>query len=255
MAFKDPIKFFYLFCLLLVGGCGLVPNFSGDSMTNAEKAKLYMQMGMRYLDLNILDVAKEKLTLAARLDSGNADIRGALAAFYERIKDYPAAEDSYQAAVSKAPGNFNIKSNYGRFLCERGNYQQALAMLQDAVDQPMNNRQWFALSNLGHCYVLQNDLAHGEEYCRKALALQPEFAPALLEMQKISYQNRQYLSARAFLERYLSVAEQSPESLWYAFQTERALGDSATADGYSEQLLTSFPASKEAQEIRNVTGK
>ena len=112
-----------------------------------------------------------------------------------------------------------------------------------------------ALTNLGYCYVLQNDLAHGEEYCRKALALQPEYAPALLEMQKISYQNRQYLSARAFLERYLAVAAQSPESLWYAFQTERALGDSAAADGYSEQLLTLFPASKEAQEIRNVTGK
>jgi type IV pilus assembly protein PilF len=255
MAFKALVKIIYILVPLLTGGCGLVPNFSGDSMSNAEKAKLYMQMGIRYLDLNILDVAKEKLTLALRLDSGNAEIRGALAAFYERIKDYPAAEDSYEAAVSRAPDNFSIKSNYGRFLCERGHYKQALAMLQDALDQPMNNRQWFALTNLGNCYVLQNDLAHGEEYCRKALALQPDYAPALLEMQKISYQNRQYLSARGFLERYLAVAPQSPESLWYAFQTERALGDGVAAAEYSEQLITSFPASKEAQEIRNVIGK
>ena len=255
MAFKPPVKIYFLFLLLLLGACGLVPNFSRETMSNAEKAKLYMQMGIRYLDLNILDVAKEKLTMAVRLDSGNAEIRGALAMFYERIKDYPAAVDSYEAAVSRAPDNFNIKANYGHFLCERGEYPKALAMLQDALDQPMNNRQWFALSNLGNCYVLQNDMPHAEEYCRKALALQPEFAPALQEMQKISYQNRQYLSARGFLERYLAVAAQSPETLWYALQTERALGDSAAADSYSEQLLTLFPASKEAQEVRNVTGQ
>jgi type IV pilus assembly protein PilF len=74
-------------------------------------------------------------------------------------------------------------------------------------------------------------------------------------MQKLSYSNRQYLSARGFLERYLAVAKHTPETLSTAFQTERALGNSKGADGFADELLTQFPLSKEAQLIKTATGR
>ena len=54
--------------------------------------------------------------------------------------------------------------------------------------------------------------------CVKLCCLQPDFAPALQEMQKISYENRQYLSARAFLERYLGVAKHTPKPYGLPFK-------------------------------------
>lgn len=246
-------------CFLVVAGisngCGLIPDFGQNSMSNAENAVLNMEMGTRYLEMGMLDVAKEKLELALDLDSGNGDIHNAMGVFEERIKNYEATNDHYESAVSKAPDNFGIKSNYGRFLCDRGDYKKGMAILQQALDAPMNNRQWFALTGLGICYVKQNDLQHGENYLRQALQIQADYPPALLEMQKISYQNRQFMSARAFLERYLSVAKHTPESLWIAFQTERSLGNSKIAEEYAEQLQNAFPSSKEAQQIKTVIGK
>lgn len=237
------------------GGCALIPDFGSGSMSDAEKAKLNMQMGTRYLEMGMLDVAKEKLELALDLDSGNADIHNVMGIFYERIKEYDKAADQYESAVSKGPDNFDIKSNYGRFLCERGDFKKGMTVLQEALDAPMNNRQWFALSSMGICYVKQNDVSHGEDYLRQALQLEPDYPPALLEMQKISYQNRQYMSARAFLERYLAVGKHTPETLWIAFQTERSLGNQKMAEEYGQQLVGSFPASKEAQQIKNAVGK
>lgn len=241
--------------LLVVGGCGLLPNMSHDSMSNDEKAVLYMQMGLRYLGMDKLDLAKENLDKALRLDSGNAEIHNAMGEFYEHIKDYGAAEDNYETAARKASGNYNIKTNFGRFICERGNYQKGMSLLKEALDQPMNNRQWYTLTSMGVCYVKQDDLQHAEESFRQALLIQPDYAPALQEMQKISYRNRQYMSARAFLERYLAVSKHTSETLWFAFQTERALNNSKTAEEYADQLLTLFPASKEAQEIKTALGQ
>lgn len=239
----------------LATACGLIPDFSQSSMSNAENAKLHMQMGTRYLEMGMLADAKEKLETALDLDSGNADIHNAMGVFYERIKEYDKAADRYETAVGKDPENFDIKSNYGRFLCERGNYPKGMATLQQALDAPMNNRQWYALTSMGICYVKQNDRERGEGYLRQALQLQPDFPPALLEMQRISYENRQYMSARAFLERYLAVGRHTPETLWLAFQTERSLGNEKMAQEYGQQLVGSFPASKEAQEIKKVIGR
>lgn len=243
-----------LFTALAVS-CGLVPNFSGGSISSAEKAQLYMQMGARYLEMDKLDVALEKLEAAKSLDSSNADIYNALGGFYEHIKEYDKAQDNYETAVRKGSENYNIKSNFGRFLCDRGDFKRGMALLQDAIDLPMNNRQWIAITNMGICMVKQNDLVRGEEYLRQALLLQDDYALALLEMQKISYEKREYLSARAFLERYLGGASHTPETLWIAFQTERAMGNEKLAEEYGTQLINTFPASKEAQQIKIALGK
>ena len=255
----QPKQFGKIACFLaaaaISNACGLIPDFGQNSMSNAQKAALYMEMGSRYLEMGKLDVAKEKLEEAMSLDSGNGDVHNAMAVFYERIRNYDAAAERYESAVDKAPDNFSIKSNYGRFLCDRGNFAKGMTVLHQALDAPMNNQQWYALTGLGICYVKQNDLQHGESYFRQALQLEPNYPPALLEMQKISYQNRQFMSARAFLERYLAVGKHTPESLWIAFQTERSLGNSKIAEEYGEQLLTSFPSSKEAQQIKTAIGK
>lgn len=239
----------------LLGACGLLPDFGGKGMSSHEKANLNLQMGVRYLEMGMLEVAKEKLEKAYDLESGNPETLNALAVFYERIKDDEQATDFYQAAIGKDPDNYSTKNNYGRFLCERGKHDKGMAMLQEALDSPMNQRPWLALSNIGICLLLQNDPAKGEEYLRRALFAEPEYPPALLEMLKISYNNRQYMSARAFLERYLAVAKHTPESLWFGFQTERALGNHQAAENYKEQLLINFPTSTEALQAKTAISK
>jgi len=219
-------------------------------MSSEEKANVYLQMGVRYMEMGRLNVAKKNLEKALDEDSSSAGVHSAIAVLYERIKRFGDAKTHYQRAISLDNENPQPKNNYGRFLCEQGDYQQGLAHLTVALNMPLNTRKWFALTNAGICQSKQGNKKQAEIYFRQALKLNWDYAPALLEMQKISYHQREYMSARAFLQRYLGVAQETAETLWYAYQTERSLHDAQAAENYRLKLLKKFPDSVEAKKIQ-----
>lgn len=239
---------------MLLTGCNLASKLT-DGKSSAEKAQLNLQLGVRYLEMGLIDVAQEKLETALSQDSGNAEIHNALGVFFERIKDYEEAADYYQSALRRDPENTSIKSNYGRLLCEQGDIDKGKKLLQEALDSPVNSRPWITMTNMGLCFSKQNDVQRSEDFFRQALNTNPEYPPALLEMQKISYNSQQFMSARAFLQRYLVTAKHTPETLWIGFQTERALGNATLADEYKEQLINNFPTSREAQDARSAISR
>jgi len=130
-----------------------------------------------------------------------------------------------------------------------------LALLQESLDSPLNKQSWLTLSNIGLCYLQKNDTPQAEQYFRRALQDNPRYPLALQEMAKISYNKQEFMSARAFLERYAAVGKHTPETLWIGFQTERALGNRDSADDYKERLIISFPASTEALQVKSAISK
>ena len=100
--------------------------------------------------------------------------------------------------------------------------------------------------NAGTC-AKDSDLVLAENYLRKALAVQPDYPAALLQMSEVAYSREFYLQARAFLERYVSVASDTPDSLWLAYRVEVAMSDPVSARTYAKRLLRKFPESIEAR--------
>lgn len=219
-----------------------------EKMPKEEEAALYRNLGERYLEMGRLKEAKKNLEKAEKIIS-NADIHNSLGALNERLGLFTEAESEYQQAIALDENNARVKNNYGRFLCERGNYKGGMVLLNEALIAPLNNRKWIAYTNIGHCQLKSNKKYLAEASLRKALQLNKNFPPALFEMQKISYHSGKYMSARGFLERYLSVSGHNAGTLWYAVQTERALGNEKLVEGYKEKLNGLFPTSKEAQQI------
>lgn len=226
---------------------------TADKTTSAEKAQIYLKIGISYMDLNNLNVAKEKLETALKWDDNNADVHNAVAVLYERIKKLKLANQHYQTAIDLAPENYSVKNNYGRFLCDQKKYAEGLVHLTAAFKMPLNNRKWLALTNAGRCKLQQGNKRIAENYFRMALATNRLYAPALLEMQKISYHQGKYMSARAFLQRYLSIARHNAITLWYGFQTERSMGNAHLAEEYRQKLFARFPDSTQSQQLKSVT--
>lgn len=250
MKYKQLVKYLPLILTcLMVSGC-FSSQGSKDSLSKEEKSKLYLQMGVRYLEMNMLKEAKDNLEAAEKIDSNNANTHNTLAALYERLSMFPEALEQYQQALALDNDNAGIKNNYGRFLCERDDYEIGMQLLNEALVMPLNNKKWFAYTNIGLCEMRKGNQTVAEANFRNALQFNKNFAPALFEMQKISYHSAKYMSARAFLQRYLSVSQHNSESLWYAVQTERALGNQKLAENYREKLFRLFPASKEAQQLK-----
>lgn len=244
-------KYFFLglFALLVVG-CSQ-NNLTVKKLSKQEQSGLYRELGVKYFQLGFLEDAKKKLTKALQINPKDAQTHNALGVLYGRLGDNNSAKKHFDMAISLNPNDSKIKNNFGRFLCEQGQYNQANEYLHAAANDPANQIQWQVLTNLGHCELLQSHKQKAILYFKKALLQNPDHAPALLEMAKVYYEDRKYMSARAFLERFFSASGrfQTADSLYLGYQIETALGADKQAEQYRASLLRQFPDSPEAEKI------
>lgn len=234
--------------LLAFALCALILVACASSAQKKAEADVYLQLGVRYLSMNRLEVAKENLERVLSMDSNNIQAHNALGFLYEKIEKYPEARAHYQTALKLAPDDLSIQNNFGRFLCERREFEQGTALLNKAIANLLNDRPWLALTNAGLCQLGMGQQQKAKAYFKQALQMNGNYPPALLEMQKISYQNKEYWLAKSYLQRYVSVGPQTAESLWVAIQTERALGNYGLANEYQNELLEKFPLSNQARQ-------
>jgi len=233
-------------CVTALVACGS----AGTKSNNAED--VHLQLGVRYLSMNKLELAKENLQLALKKNSGNTQAHNALAFLYEKLNQTDKAKEHYETALALTPDDLGVKNNFGRFLCEHGRFEEGMALLSETSSNPLNDRQWLALTNAGRCGLSMGQKQQAENYFRQALQLNSAYAAALSEMQKIAYEKGDYWASKGFLQRYLGVAAHTAETLWFAAQTERALGNKELAREYKNLLLEKFPLSAEAQKIAAV---
>ncbi len=220
------------------------------SKAPAEKpTDIYLQLGIRYMELNKLELAKENLQKALEKDSRNAKAHSALAFLYEKINHFDEARQHYEAALSLSPDDIGIENNYGKFLCDRRQFDRGLSLLAQATSNLLNDRQWMALTNTARCHLGMGQRSQAISLLKQALDMNEKYPPALLEMQKISYQMGDYKAAEDYLQRYLGEAAHTPETLWVGIQTEQALGNLSLANEYRSLLLDKFPNSNEAKQI------
>jgi type IV pilus assembly protein PilF len=248
----DTPKMINKFALILIvgtiSGCGLMGDGQDDN-----PADVHLQLGVRYLSMNKLELAKENLEESLDNQSNNPQAHNALAFLYEKLNQYDNAKDHYETALRQMPNDLGVKNNFGRFLCEHGEREEGLRLLTEASANPLNDRQWLALTNAGRCQLSMGQKALAENYFKQALQLNNAYAPALSEMQKIAYEKGDFWASKGYLQRYLGVGAHTPETLWFAAQTERALGNKELANEYKKLLQEKFPLSDEAKKIAGVS--
>jgi type IV pilus assembly protein PilF len=218
-------------------------------------SQIYVEKGVKYMDAGNYDVALKDMKRAIDLDDDNSEAYNAIAVLYERIDQYPNAEANFKKALSVKPDNYGAHNNYGRFLCNRGRPVEAFQEFQKIIGNKLYDQPWVALTNAGICARGAGKRGEAEDYLRQALEVAPNFPPALLEMAKLSRENGQNLSARAFLQRYFAAAGPSPSSLLLAIEIETSLGNSDVAQEYAQALRSQFGGSKEASEARRRLGE
>lgn len=214
--------------------------------------EVYLQLGIRYMDLNKLELAKENLIKALEKDSNNARAHGALAYLYEKISHYDLAKQHYDAALGLTPDDIGIQNNYGKFLCDRRQFDRGLGLLTQATSNLLNDRPWMATTNAARCHLGMGQRSQAIVLLKQALGLNSQYSAALFEMQKISYQMGDYRAAEDYLQRYLGEASHTAETLWIGIQTEQALGNMSLANEYRTLLLDKFPNSNEAKQVAGV---
>lgn len=210
-------------------------------------AKIYVDMGMAYMRDGQSAIAMKKLKKALEVDDDYAQAHNVIAILYEGLGNDELAGKHYEEAVKLDNQDPYIRNARGSYYCKRGRLEDAEQDYQKALANPLYPTPWVALTNAGLCRERADDKAKAENYYRRALTANGKYATALLQMAKLSLEQKKSLSARAYLERYHGQMQPSAASLWLGIQIERQLKDMAKADEYRKKLFKEFPDAPEIQ--------
>lgn len=214
-----------------------------------EAARANVRLAVAYMHRREYEVAMAKLQRALEQDPKNADAHTTLGVLYETLGERKKAGTHYREAVHLAPDDPNAHNNYGTWLCQDGRLKQAQKEFTKAAESPFYKTPQVALTNAGSCAMRDGEVARAEQYFRRALAVDEAYPDALYQMASLKYQQGDYMSARAFVQRYLSIARANAESLALAIRIENALGVDDAAWEYTSELIADFPDSPQARAI------
>jgi type IV pilus assembly protein PilF len=240
---------------VLMAGCVSTTTSTGSSGQSdakadpADAAELNYQLGARYYRNGSYELARDRLLGSIKLDPKNAIAHYTLALTYEKLGNLRLATESYENAVRVAPNDYNVQNAYAVFLCNQRQFEDARKQFDRAIKVRENDTSEITMTNAGVCMMQQPDVVAAEEYFRAALMRKSNYGEALIQMSLLKFSTEDYLSARAFLQRYLSTNVATSGVLYLGVRIEERLGDDRAKTDYSNQILRDFPQSPEARRI------
>ena len=199
--------------------CVFVASLFACSNSNVKKeehetpAEINAQLGLDYLQQGDVDIAIQKLKRAQEQNPNLAATYHYYGLLYQRLSSWDLADQNFKHALDLAPHDAAIQNNYGAFLCDRGRYREAEKLFLEAGRSPEYKRSYEAYENAGLCVQRIPDRKKAEQYFRHALEINPVLPTSLFNMAQLSFEDGDYLKARAFLQRYHGVVSPSPPTL------------------------------------------
>lgn len=234
--------------LLTMVGCNATGNTRPEYVAPDPKAaEINMRLGLNYMERGEYAIALEKLEKALKQNPNLPSAHNTIALLYQQLGEDEQAEQHFLEAVERAPDYSQAQNNFGVFLCAKGRYEEAEQRFLKAVENPLYKAAAQAYENAGICVKRIPDMAKAETYFRHALQLEPALSKSLIQMAELSYEQANYLQARAYVQRYQAQGHWTPHALLLAIKTENKLNDQDAVSSYKLIMRSRFPDSDEMQ--------
>lgn len=236
------IRMVFVLLLLSIAACTVTDgrreaNLSKAAEFNAQLATNYMQQGS-------LEQAKFKYDKALEQDPDNPRANSGYALLMATLGAHEEAERYFQRAMSLDSKNPQVLNNYGTYLCGRDKPDEAEKYFLLAVSDRLYATPEYAYTNAGNCAMRVKDTKKALSYYQNALMSNPEFPPALLASAELGYKFGRYRAALNYLDKYRSLSQETPQSLFLASRLYRALGDYNRSAQYGLKLRRLYPSSQ-----------
>jgi type IV pilus assembly protein PilF len=245
---------------LVLPGCATQPReeapsvetgtITGEATEPRNRARIHTELASLYYGRGNMGVALEELRIAQEADGNYAPVYGMYGLVYMDLRENSRAQENFERALRLSPSDPDINHNYGWFLCQTGHETESIKYFLQAVRNPLYPTPWRSYSAAGQCTLRKNDLKQAEDLFDRALKLEPDDPPSLLQMGVIRYRQGRMEDARRLVSRYNKLVSPTSESLWLALRVERKLGDARTESSYATQLRRRFPGSPEYQAMQ-----
>ncbi len=143
----------------------------------------FEELGILYSTHNI-PLAEEYLNTALRLEPSNTNAMYALAMYYQNIDALDQAESLYRKIIEINPNSSDAWHNLGYMeLFRYRDYEKAIEYFTKAAEADETNIA--ALTNRGCAYELSNNYAAARADFNAALAIDPNYQPAIEGLKRI----------------------------------------------------------------------
>jgi len=222
----------------------------GEVASARERARIHTELASTYYQRGNLGVALAEGRTAAAADSGYAPAYNVLGLVYGDLREDELAAEAFERSLSLNPNDPDANHNYAWFLCERKREDEAIRYFLQAIRYPLYATPQKSYLMAAVCAQRKNNERDATEYLERALRLDPNYYPALINLAELKYRRGELDVARNLVGRYNKIAEPTAESLWLALRIERKLGDPSGVASLANQLRRRFPGSKESQELQ-----
>jgi len=255
------------FSLALIAGCGTQPaavdfplNRQADPAEDSavigelgpprERARIHTELAAAYFERGNMGVALEELRVAIAADATYAPAYNVLGLVHMDLQENPQAQQSFERALRLNPTDPDSNHNYGWFLCQTDREEQSFRYFLTAIKNPLYSTPFKSYTLAGVCALRKNRDKEALDYFDRALRLDRDYLPALINMARLRYRRGELAEARDVIGRYNKLVEATPESLWLALRIERRLGDKNAESGLASQLRRRFPGTREYQDLQ-----
>ena len=223
---------------------GTITGAAGDPRN---RAKAHTELASLYFERGNLGVALEELRIATDADPTYPQSHGMLGLVYLQLRENQLAEQSFQRGLGLAPQDPDLNHNYGWFLCQTGRENDAIKYFMQAIRNPLYATPSRSFAAAGTCALRKDQIKDAEEYFLRALRIDRDDPPSLLQLGQIRYRQGNYDESRRLVSRFNKLIQPTPESLWLALRVERKLGERNAEAGFAGQLRQRYPGSREYQ--------
>lgn len=221
----------------------------GEVGAPRERARAHTELAAAYFEIGNLAVALEESRIAIAADPNYAPAYNILGLVHMDLRENSQAQASFDRALRLAPNDPDINHNYGWFLCQTGREEQSLRLFMAAVRNPLYSQPQKSYTLAGVCASRKGQDAEAADMFDRALKLDPNHLPALINLAQLRYRRGDLDAARTLVSRFNRLVEPSAESIWLALRVERKLGDKPAETALADQLRRRFPASREYQDL------
>ncbi|MBK5536878.1 type IV pilus biogenesis/stability protein PilW [Pseudomonas sp. TH05] len=239
-----------LLVVSLSAGCVLSGDFNplNTSKGRDEARQAYVQLGLGYLQQGMTERAKVPLKKALELDESDADANAALGLVFQAEMEPKLADEHFRKALASRPADARILNNYGSFLFEEKRYKEAYQRFEQAAADTLYPERSRVFENLGITAKKLGQRELAQQQLEKALRLNRQQPHALLEMAELSFEDRHYVPARDYYDRFSLLSEQNARSLLLGVRLADVFEDRDKAASYGLQLKRLYPGTPEYQQ-------
>ncbi|HYK02872.1 MAG TPA: tetratricopeptide repeat protein [Thermoanaerobaculia bacterium] len=177
-------------------------------------ADCYIALASRdlYPPLQLFPKAETAARRALELDAELAEAHASMGAIHEVFHwRWDRAQEEYATALQLNPGYVTARQWYALALAHRGRFNEALAqMLVAAENDPLS---FMLNANIAVIHYLARDYEASEEFCHRALEINPHHEPAHFTLGLVQQQRGRRDEARASLENALAISRGEPHAV------------------------------------------